>query len=159
MLHNEKWWADVANVIATKNVGRAFKSKYDKIGSGAYSTAYALSDTVAMKITRNADPAAWTYLRWCQRNQGGEGIPTIYHLEKYSDQGGFVCVMKRYTSFKGGVCKLGDKLLRNGVDDTHFSTAISNVMREVDCFVDIHGGNIMMDGDKAVLIDPVASRE
>lgn len=153
-----KWYADVRKVIDAGRVNDKFISKYEKIGSGAYSTAYALSDTVAVKMTRRSDPAAWTYLRWCQRNQGGEGIPEIYLLEKMGDDGGFACVMKRYSRYRAGVCVLGTKLMEGHIDKTHFGAAIKNVMQEVDCFIDIHQGNVMMDGDKAVLIDPVASQ-
>lgn len=159
MLHNQSWWPDVQRAVRKGGVDGEFRGKYQKIGSGAYSVAYQLSDTVAMKITKGADPAAWTYLRWCQRNQGKDAsIPVIHYLEKYSEEGGFVCVMKLYSKFVSNVSRVGDSLIMHGVSDTVFDVAIENIMREVDCFLDIHQGNVMLDGNNAVLIDPVASR-
>lgn len=147
--------------------------KLEELGRGAYSIAYALNKTHALKVTKRTDAAALDWLTAVQSIQHNKYVPQLQYLRTFTTKGkAFVTIMERLKPWRGDsysntICGLRD--LASNPRGTEYSRKLYNdpdaievasVIEELTRFGgehnhDMHDGNFMLRGKQLVITDPI----
>lgn len=155
----------------------AFKGQ-QWIGGGCISEVYTLAELPGYVLKRaSRRDGTLNYLEWCQRmqssGQGMRGMPEIdfivhtEHVEQACSgasvtRQGYVVCMKRYSDH--GFKSFGDAVdaiwqldyMKALVDAYEAFMQATFDMADCPAAGDLHGGNVMMEGNTYILLDPSA---
>lgn len=163
MLQNMQWfktWKKLSQFSTTDDVRHFLEevAGFRQLGSGAFSVVFALDDDWVVKVTKKRDVSSYTYLRWCMRNQGVQGVPEILAMHKFGS-GIFAVVMRRYIKYDDAYVSDEAQDFINAVKQGlgWVGKACSNMIEGGNGWLDLHKGNYMFDnGGRVFITDPIA---